>query len=163
MEANCMGVETGGKWSQLSGTPCSKECNPDFHKEQIVGLHLHSNGQHSSLVNVRAVVLSIWMWHICWKWEPQKKKFDENKHRNLELINHQSDDDLSQTPFWKAECLDRIITARVLHSKGFSEWMLQKTVSSNLQQVRTPGHRSICFPPFKSVAPVSHGNQFPTA
>ena len=92
-----------------------------------------------------------------------EKKFDENKHRNLELINHQSDDDLSQTPFWKAECLDRIITARVLHSKGFSEWMLQKTVSSNLQQVRTPGNRSICFPPFKSVAPVSHGNQFPTA
>ena len=31
----------------------------------------------------------------------KKLKFDENKHRNLELINHQSDDDLSQTPFWK--------------------------------------------------------------
>ena len=89
---HCMGVEKGVKWSPSVKTlrinslesknvnnVNSEEFNPNFHKKQTVGLHLHANGQHSSFV-----ISADSRRH-------EKQEFDKNDQRNLDLFNQQSD------------------------------------------------------------------------
>ena len=74
-------------------------------------MHSHSNGQNSSPLRSAE------------NRRHEKQDFDQNKHRNLELFNHQSDHDYCKISLWPD--WSKYLSG---HSKGSSECMLQTTV-----------------------------------